>query len=382
MHIALVAGDLSGDFLGGRLIIALKERYPQARFSGIGGPSMIMEGLQTFAPLEKLAVMGFVEVLCHIPELFNIRRQLYRHLLTDPPQVFIGIDAPDFNLGLEERLRARGIHTVHYAGPSVWAWRPWRVGKVSRAVDLVLVLFPFEVAFYQNHRIPVCHVGHPLADLIPFYSDVQAARRLFSAVCSIKNDDNKVIALLPGSRMSEVNRMGRIFLETAQWLSDQRTGLRFVMPAATPQLHAVLTELQAKLVPRLPLTVLQGQAREVMAAADVVLLASGTATLEAMLLKRPMVVAYQVAPVTAFLAKRLVSITNFSLPNLLSGKDLVPEFFQGKVRVIELGRALLYWLDDIDARRSLTEEFKALHTQLRCDASQNAVEAISPFLEV
>ncbi len=381
MHIALVAGDLSGDFLGSRLIMALKERYPQTRFSGIGGPSMVMEGLQTFAPLERLAVMGFVEVMYHIPELLNIRRQLYTHLLIDPPQVFIGIDAPDFNLGLEEKLRVRGIHTIHYAGPSVWAWRPWRVGKISRAVDLVLALFPFEVAFYQNHRIPVCHVGHPLADLIPLHSDIQAARSLFSAVCSI-NYDTKVIALLPGSRMSEVNRMGGIFLETAQWLSDQRSNLRFMMPAATPQIYKMLTELQAELVPRLPLTVLQGQAREVMAAADVVLLASGTATLEAMLLKRPMVVAYQVAPVTAFLAKRLVSISNFSLPNLLSGKELVPEFFQGKVRIVDLGKALLHWLDDINARRSLTDEFKALHAQLRCDASRKAAEAISPFLEV
>ena len=377
MHIALVAGELSGDLLGSGLIAALKARYPQARFSGIGGPGMVDQGLKSLVPMERLAVMGLVEVLRHLPELFKIRRQLYRQLIADPPQAFVGIDSPDFNLGLERRLRVRGIPTVHYVSPSVWAWRPWRVRKIARAVDLMLTLLPFEAAFYQNHGVPVRHVGHPLADLVPLRSDSMAARRSLSLELPA---DAPVVALLPGSRTGEVGRMGALFLETAHWLYARRPDLRFLIPAATPRLYEVLSALHSDHAPTLPLTLVRGQSREVMAAADMVLLASGTATLEAMLLKRPMVVAYRVAPTTAWIARRLVTISHFALPNLLAGRELVPEFFQEAATVANLGPTVLRWLDDSSVREKLVAEFDALHIQLRRDASQQAAEAIAELL--
>lgn len=377
MHIALVAGEPSGDLLGSGLIAALKQRYPQARFSGIGGPGMVEQGLQTWVPLERLAVMGLVEVLRHLPELSGIRRQLYRQYSADPPQVFIGIDAPDFNLGLEQRLRAHGIPTIHYVSPSVWAWRPWRVGKIARAADRVLTLFPFEAAFYEQRAIPVSYVGHPLADLIPLHADPATARRAVGIV----DTNYPIVALLPGSRLGEVKRMGALFLDTARWLAAQRPDLSFLLPAATPQLYEFLTHLKTECAPALPLTVIRGCAREVMAAADAVLLASGTATLEAMLLKRPMVVAYRVAPLTAWIARRLVTVDYFSLPNLLAGKKLVPEFFQEAATVDNLGPAILHALADRDARQALMAEFMALHGQLRRDANQQAAQAIATLLE-
>lgn len=378
MHIALVAGEPSGDLLGSGLIAALKQRYPHARFSGIGGAGMVEQGLHTWVPLERLAVMGLVEVLRHLPELSKIRQQLYQQYSANPPDVFIGIDAPDFNLGLEQRLRACGIRTVHYVSPSVWAWRPWRVHKIARAANLVLTLLPFEATFYEKHAIPVSYVGHPLADLIPLQSDPAAARRSLGVGCATAG---LIVALLPGSRLGEVKRLGILFLDTARWLAVQRPDLSFLLPAATPQLYEFLTHLQAERVPALPLTVVRGRAREVMAAADAVLLASGTATLEAMLLKRPMVVAYQVAPLTAWLARRLVTVPHFSLPNLLAGKNLVPEFFQEAATVTTLGPAVLHALNDISARQMLMAEFTALHLALRRDADQQAAQAIANLVE-
>lgn len=379
MQIALVAGELSGDLLGGSLIAALKARYPHARFRGIGGPAMVAEGLQTLVPLEQLAVMGLVEVLRHLPRLLEIRRRLYQQLLADPPQVFIGIDAPDFNLGLERRLRVHGIPTIHYVSPSVWAWRRWRVRKIAQAVDLLLTLLPFEAAFYERHGVPVRYVGHPLADLIPLQGgDVPAAQRALELELPI---DTPLVALLPGSRLGEVSRLGSLFLDTAGWLHARRADLRFLIPAATPRLYEVLAQLRAERAPALPLTLVLGRSREVMAAADVVLLASGTATLEAMLLKRPMVVAYRVAPVTAWLARRLVAVSHFALPNLLAGTDLVPEFIQEAATVTNLGPAVLRWLDRSNARQALMAEFEALHTVLRRDASRQAAGAIAELLE-
>lgn len=378
MHIALVAGELSGDLLGAPLIATLKQYYPHARFSGVGGPDMIAAGLQSWVPLERLAVMGLVEVLRHLPELLNIRRQLYRHFLTDRPAVFIGIDAPDFNLGLERRLRAHGIPTVHYVSPSVWAWRPWRVRKIARSVDLMLTLLPFEAAFYQDHGVPVRYVGHPLADAIPMRVDPGLARR---ALRQEWPDEARIIALLPGSRMGEVRRLGPLFLETAQWLHAQQPDLHFLLPAATPQLHDLLKRMQSELASDLPLTLLQGHSREVLSIAEVTLLASGTATLEAMLLKRPMVMAYQVAPVTAWIARRLVRITHFALPNLLAGHTLIPEFIQETATVLNLGSAVLHWLEDAAACNAVTAEFDALHTELRRNASHQAATAIIELIQ-
>lgn len=378
MRIALVAGELSGDLLGAGLITALKEQYPHAQFVGVGGPAMISQGLESWTPLERLAVMGLVEVLRHLPELFRIRRQLVERLLADPPAAFIGIDAPDFNLGLERQLRVHGIPTVHYVSPSVWAWRPWRVRKIARAVDLMLTLFPFEATFYKQQGVPVRYVGHPLADEIPLYSDVGEARQALGLALPA---GTRVIALLPGSRMGEVSRLGSLFLETACWLFARRPDLHFLMPAATSQIHRFLAALRSAQAPDMPLTLTQGHSREVMSAADVVLLASGTATLEAMLLKRPMVVAYRVAPVTAWIARRLVTIRYFSLPNLLAGRELVPEFFQEAATAANLGAAALRWLDDA-AGAALSAEFAALHAQLRRNASQQAAAAVVELLEV
>jgi len=378
MHVAMVAGELSGDLLGAGLIAALRARYPQARFSGIGGPEMLAQGFHTVAPLERLAVMGLVEVLSHLPELLRIRRALHQHWLADPPQVFVGIDAPDFNLGLERRLRARGVPTVHYVSPSVWAWRPWRVRKIARAVSLMLTLLPFEAAFYRDHGVPVRHVGHPLADAIPLRSDPLLARQ------SLHLDwpaEAKVVALLPGSRLGEISRLGPVFLETARWLHARRPELRFLIPAATRRLHEVLTALRDQSAPALPLALVQGHSRAAMAAADVVLLASGTATLEAMLLKRPMVVAYRVAPATAWIARRLLTVSHFALPNLLAGRELVPEFIQEAATAANLGPAVLRWLDETVTREALTAEFDVLHDQLRRDASRQAATAIAELLE-
>lgn len=380
MHIAIVAGELSGDLLGAGLMAALKAHYPQLRFTGIGGPAMLAQGFQTVAPMERLAVMGLVEVLRHLPELLTIRRQLYRQFIADPPLAFIGIDAPDFNLGLERRLRVHGIPVVHYVSPSVWAWRPWRVRKIARTVDLMLTLFPFEAAFYREHGVPVRAVGHPLADAIPLRSDPAAARRTLGL--PEWAEEAPVVALLPGSRLGEINRLAPLLLDTALWLNARRPDLRFVLPAATPRLYEALASLRAERAPALPLTLVQGQSRAVMAAADVVVLASGTATLEAMLLKRPMVVAYRVAPATAWIARRLVTISHFALPNLLAGRELVPEFIQEAATVENLGPAVLRWLDQPLARDRLTAEFDALHRELRRDASRQAAEAIVGLLRL
>ena len=377
MHIAIVAGELSGDLLGASLMAALRERQPNLRFTGIGGSAMRALGFETIAPIERLSVMGLVEVLRHLPDLLALRRQLHHRFSADPPAVFIGIDAPDFNLGLERKLRVRGIPTVHYVSPSVWAWRPWRVRKIARAVNLMLTLFPFEAAFYQTHRVPVQAVGHPLADAIPYRSDPLAARTALQLP-----DTATLLALLPGSRVSEINRLGPLLLDTALWLHAQRPALRFVLPAAAPHLYTLLARMRGERAPALPLTLVQGQARLAMAAADLVLLASGTATLEAMLLKRPMVVAYQVAPMTAWLARRLVRCPYFALPNLLAGRELVPEFMQKAATVENLGAAVLRWLDEPEARQRVVTEFDVLHRALRRDASRQAAEAVLDLLQM
>ena len=378
MHIAIVVGELSGDLLGAGLIAALRTRYPHAYFTGIGGPEMRAQGFQSAVPMERLAVMGLVEVLRHLPELLGIRRRLYQHLRADPPAVFIGIDAPDFNLTLERRLRACGIPTVHYVSPSVWAWRPWRVRNIARSVDLMLTLLPFEAAFYQNHGVPVRYVGHPLADAIPLHSDALAARQALGLALAT---GTRIIALLPGSRMGEVSRLGALFLDTATWLHSQRPDLHFLLPAATPRLYELLAGMRDECAPTLPLTLIQGQSRAAMTAADGVLLASGTATLEAMLIKRPMVVAYRVAPVTARIARRLVTISHFALPTLLAGRELVPEFIKEAATVEALGLAVLRWLDDKATCAQLTVEFDALHTLVRRDASTQAADAIVELLD-
>ena len=376
MRIALVAGELSGDKLGASLIKALKNYYPNAQFIGVGGEQMIAAGMHSQVPLEKLSVMGLVEVLKHLPELLSIRKNLVKRWSQQPPDVFIGIDAPDFNLGLACRLRASGIPTVHYVSPQVWAWRRWRVKKIARSINLMLTLFPFEAEFYRRYQIPVRYVGHPLADEIALEQDRLAARQNLG----ISENEKPVIALLPGSRQIEIQTLGTEFIATAQWLLRHFPNLCAVIPAATPAIYQQLASMLAQ--QQLPIRLLQGQARTALAAADAALVTSGTVTLEALLVKCPMVVAYKVAPMTAWLARRLVEIPYFSLPNLLADQQLVAEFFQEEADVKQLGPALLALLNrgDEEGAATLLQEFDVIHRQLRRDASRQAAAAINELL--
>ncbi|SDS55298.1 lipid-A-disaccharide synthase [Pseudomonas oryzae] len=366
LKVALVAGEASGDILGAGLMQAIKARHPDVRFIGVGGPRMQAEGLDSYFPMERLAVMGLVEVLGRLPELLKRRRRLIRSLIAERPDVFIGIDAPDFNLGVELKLRQAGIRTVHYVSPSVWAWRQKRVLKIQRACDLMLTLFPFEAQFYEAQRVPVCFVGHPLADAIPLDAERSAARAALGLPAQ-----GGVVALLPGSRGGEVERLGSLFLDAAERLRALRPGLRFVLPCASGERRA---QLEAMLAGRdLSLALLDGRSHEALAACDAVLIASGTATLEALLFKRPMVVAYRVAPLTYRILRRLVKSPYISLPNLLAGRLLVPELIQDAATPEALAATLSPLLDDGSAQ---TESFDAIHRELRRGASERAAEAV------
>ena len=366
LKIALVAGEASGDILGSGLMQAIKVRHPDAQFIGVGGPRMQAEGLVSYFPMERLAVMGLVEVLGRLPELLGRRRRLIRALIDERPDVFVGIDAPDFNLGVELKLRQAGIRTVHYVSPSVWAWRQKRVLKIRQACDLMLTLFPFEAQFYEAQQVPVCFVGHPLADTIALDADRAAARSALDLP-----DQGGVVALLPGSRGGEVERLGSLFLDAAERLRALRPGLRFVLPCANAERRA---QVEAMLVGReLAVTLLDGRSHEALAACDAVLIASGTATLEALLFKRPMVVAYRVAPLTYRILKRLVKSPYISLPNLLAGRLLVPELIQDAATPEALAATLSPLLDDGQVQ---TEGFDAIHRTLRRGASERAAEAV------
>lgn len=365
----MIAGELSGDLLGAGLIQALRVQIPDVVIDGIGGPKMLEAGFQNHYPLETLSVMGLVEVIKHYPSLKKCRDTLRDHFLQHPPDVFIGIDAPDFNIGLEYIFKKAGIPTIHYVSPSVWAWRHYRLRKIARACDLMLTLFPFEAEYYQQHNIPVRFVGHPLANDIPLQTDKQRVRKRLGL-----QDDGVWIALLPGSRVNEVSQLGEPFLKTARWLLAQRSDLHFIVPLANSKLKTLFEQQVAKICPDIPLILLEGQSREAMAASDVVLLASGTATLEAMLLKRPMVVAYRVAQMTYWIGKRLIDIPYFSLPNLLAQAPLVPEFLQDQVTAEKMGTAVLKWLDN--PIQNLENRFLELHHSLRLSASQQAAEGV------
>lgn len=371
MRIGIVAGELSGDLLGAGLIEALRARHPDALIEGIGGPKMLAAGFQSHFPLETLSVMGLVEVLKHFFRIKKCRDSLYNHFIKHPPDVFIGIDAPDFNLGLESALKKAGIPTIHYVSPSVWAWRQYRLRKIARACDLMLTVFPFEADYYKKHNIPVRFVGHSLADEIPLEVDRQAAREHLDLP-----KDGILVALLPGSRENEVRQLGPPFLQTATWLLTQRPDLRFIVPLASSDLKKLFVKQLKELKQELPLTLLAGQSREAMAAADVVLMASGTASLEAMLLKRPVVVAYRMAKLTYWLAKLLINVPYFSLPNLLAQQRLVPEFLQHEVIPEELGGAVLHWLDNPAQVEFLQNFFSDLHHSLRLSANKEAADAV------
>lgn len=366
---------MSGDLLGAGLIQAIREKHPDAIIEGIGGPQMMVEGFTSLFAMDQLAVMGLFEVLAHLPRLLRIRRDIVRHFLAYPPDVFVGIDAPDFNLGVEWRLRARGIRTVHYVSPSVWAWRRRRIKKIARSVDRMLTLFPFEAAFYQEHGVPVSFVGHPLADMIPEQVDAAAARAALKLPPGAAGSA-PLVAVLPGSRGGEVARLADVFVATMDWCVHRRPGMHFAVALANPIARDIFLRALNQHAGDLPVHLIDGRAREVMAASDAVLLASGTATLEALLLKRPMVVAYRLSTLTYALARRLVRLPYFSLPNLLAGERLVPEFLQEEVTPEELGNALLQALDDGADRQTMLTAFDRIHGHLRKGASAAAANAV------
>lgn len=370
MRIGIVVGEASGDILGAGLMAALLRRYPDAQFEGVGGARMIALGFNSFFAQERLAVMGLVEPLKRLPELLKMRKTIVQHFKDNPPDVFVGIDSPDFNLTIEEALRSSGIATVHYVSPSVWAWRQKRVKKIARAVDLMLTLLPFEASFYEEHNVPVCFVGHPLADDIPLVPDQLSARRALSI-----DPSAKVIALMPGSRGGEVKLLGPVFWQTARYCLGKEPALRFIVPAANDERRAQI-EAQLAECCALPIMVVSGQSHTVMEAADAVLMASGTTTLEAMLLKRPMVVAYKFAWLSFAIISRLVKSRYFSLPNLLAGRELVPEVLQDEVSPERLGRELMRYFDEPQHKDYLEQQFRALHLSIQCDASEKAASAI------
>lgn len=381
MRIALVAGEASGDILGAGLVAELRRRHPDAEFAGIGGDGMRAAGLDAWFDASELAVMGLAEVLRHLPRLLRLRRQLRERLLAWQPDVFIGIDAPDFNLGVERWLKQRGVRTVHYVSPSVWAWREKRAEKIGSSADRVLCLFPMEPPIYARHGVDARFVGHPLADEMPLEPDRLAARRALAL-----DDDRPVLALLPGSRVGEIHRLAADFLAAAAQVVAQQPQLQVVVPMANAHARVAFEQVlgrhpdAAALAPAL--RVIDGQARTLMRASDVILLASGTATLEAMLAKRPMVVAYKVAPLTFALVKGLglLKVDHYALPNVLAGERVVPELMQHDCTPERLAEATLAMLRDPSAEARLAHRFRALHEQLRRDASARAADAVEELM--
>jgi len=377
LRIALVAGEASGDTLGAALIESLRHRFPDAEFAGVAGPRMKAAGCVAWHDIEELAVMGLTEVLAHLPRLWRLRAELRRQILAWQPDVFIGVDYKEFNLGLARQLKRAGLTTVQYVSPQVWAWRQGRARTIGASVDLVLCLFPFEPDFYRGHGVRAAFVGHPLADQIPMAVDRVAARTELGIP-----HDARVLAVLPGSRASEVERLADVFAGAAELLAKRFPGLVSIAPMVTPRLRDLFAVRCAALAPRAAIKLLDGRAREALAAADVVLVASGTATLEAALFKRPMVVAYKLGFITAFLLRTfgLVKIRHFSQPNLLAGAALVPEFFQEAATPDHLAQALAHWLEHPDEITNLQREFAAMHTRLRCEGAERAAAEIAALL--
>lgn len=374
IRIGIVVGEASGDILGAGLMQALQNRLPQVRFEGIAGPRMLALGAESLFPMERLSVMGLVEPLKRLPELLKIRRSLRQHFIENPPDLFIGIDSPDFNLSLEESLKAEGIQTVHYVSPSVWAWRRGRIKKIARAVDHILTLLPFEADFYRENQVPVSFVGHPLADDIPLQVSGVTARKELGF-----DQGDRVIALLPGSRGGEVRLLGPLFLLTARWCHQRNSDLKFVLPAANEQRLAELQE-QLRGFPDLPVTLISGDSHKALSAADCVLIASGTATLETMLLKKPMVVAYKLGRISYAIVSRMLHTPWVSLPNLLAQRELVPEILQSNATAENLGAALMRYFEDPLLGDQLQREFDDLHQQLRRNASERAADAVCGLL--
>ncbi len=372
MKIGLVAGEASGDLLGAGLLRELRARVPDATFEGVAGPEMLAAGCDQWEPAESLAVMGLVEPLAHIPRLLRLRKSLLRRWLASPPDVFVGIDAPEFNLGLEKKLRKSGIKTVHYVSPSVWAWRKGRIKTVKEAVDKVLCILPFEKALYDSHGVDAVFVGHPKADSSPATVDAEAARRALGL------GSGELVAILPGSRTGEVARLGGILASTAKQLAAARPGIRFVTPAATPVLRSMIEQQLTAAGVADSFLVLDGDSETAMMAADVVLLASGTAALESALLGKPTIAIYRVAPVTyaIVIGMRMVKLDYYTLPNLLTDAPLVPEFMQKEAEPSAIAGAVTEMLDDPERRRMIQREFAKLRTKLALNADQRAADAV------
>jgi len=372
LRIGIVAGEPSGDFLAAELVQAIKRRQPTLIVEGIGGDKLRQVGCNILFPMERLAVMGLFEVCDRVAELLKIRKKLKHHFLDNPPDVFIGVDAPDFNLALEKNLRENGIKTVHYVSPSVWAWRTYRVTKIKKAVDLMLSLFPFEVDFFKAHGISAKFVGHPLADQIAIAPNKQDAHRKLGIP-----GEHLTIAILPGSRKSEYNKLIPPFIETALWLCKHNQDIQFVSSVLDSVAEEQLLEHVAKYSDHnLKIKVYKNRMPDVLAASDAVLLASGTITLEAMLYKVPMVVAYKVNILTYWILRMLVKIEFASLPNLLANHKLVPEFLQFDCRADNLGPAIQDWIDSPDSVALLCEKFNQLHKTLKMNASESAARAV------
>jgi lipid-A-disaccharide synthase len=377
LRFGLVAGEASGDQLGAALIRSLRARYPSARFLGVAGPKMQAEGCEVWAHSEALAVMGLFEVLSHLPRLLRMRKELRERFLAERPDVYIGIDAPEFNLRLARDLRAAGLRTVQYVSPQVWAWRQGRVRSIGAAVDLVLCLLPFEKQFYAHAGIRAEFVGHPLADVIAEDSDPRAARRQLGLP-----EERPTVAVLPGSRVGEVRRLGEDFAGAIHWLAERRRELQFVAPMANAAVRTIFARALEEKAPGEKVLVLDGQSHLALAAADVVLVASGTATLETLLTRRPMVVAYRLGGLTAWLLRtfNLMKAPFFSQPNLLAGERIVPELFQEQVTPETLGAELLRELEDPLVRERQERVFSDIHRQLERNASDSAAQAILGLL--
>ncbi len=378
--IAIVAGEVSGDILGAGLIRALKVRYPQAGFIGIAGKQMLAEGCETLVDMEEIAVMGLAEVVKHLPRLLKIRKQVVQTMLAEKPDIFIGIDAPDFNLYVEEKLKAQGIKTVHYVSPSVWAWRQKRIYKIARATNMVLAFLPFEKAFYDRFNVPCRFVGHTMADAIPLKPNRAEA-------CNALHIDanQRYMAILVGSRGAEVEFLAEPFLKTALLLKEKYPDLQFLVPLINEKRRRQFEQIKADIAPELELILLDGQARQAMIAAEATLLASGTAALECMLCKSPMVVGYRMKPLTYWLAKRLVKTKYISLPNLLADEMLVPEMIQEDCTAEKLAEKLIPYLEQNESavrnRHVLIQRFINLHKMIQCDADQQAAQAVIELLE-
>ncbi|AIN64715.1 TPA: lipid-A-disaccharide synthase [Providencia stuartii] len=371
LTIGLVAGETSGDILGAGLIRALKAQVPDARFVGVAGPLMQAEGCEAWYEMEELAVMGIVEVLGRLPRLLAIRKDLTERFTQLQPDIFVGIDAPDFNITLEGKLKSKGIKTIHYVSPSVWAWRQKRVFKIGRATNLVLAFLPFEKAFYDRFNVPCRFIGHTMADAIPLHVDKTAARQRIGIP-----EEGKCLALLPGSRHSEVEMLSADFLKTAKILQQHFTDLHIVVPLVNQKRREQFEAIRQQVAPELAVHMLDGQGRDAMIAADATLLASGTAALECMLAKCPMVVGYRMKPFTFWLAKRLVKTPYVSLPNLLAEKEIVKELLQEECQPEKLAQQLIPLLEGGEQVEQLKATFLQLHQLIRCDADKQAAEAV------